>query len=141
MNATRAGDNARPYGPATPHIRRFLAALAGLSASDREEVVTRYRAAERQPAWAAAERALATAIAGSDREAARDAAAGPLLQLLRVAPPDDTDPLASLDAVAEPALAALLALLVRDVLAPATFDVLTAPFATVLPLVSITGDA
>lgn len=133
MSAARTGDGAQPYGPATPHIRRFLAALAGLSASDRTEVVTRYRAAESLPAWASAERALATALAGSDREAARDAAAGPLLQLLRVAPPDDADPLASLDAVAEPALAALLALLVRDVLTPAVFDVLIEPFATVLP--------
>jgi hypothetical protein len=61
------------------------------------------------------------------------------MQLVRVAPPDDNDPLASLDPVAEPALAALLALLVADILDGTHIGVLYAPFASLITRDDLAG--
>lgn len=130
-------NSATPYGPETAVVRRFLARFAGLSASDRATVVASYTAQTDAANWHRADTALASALSGADREAARDAVAGPLLQLVRVGEPDDDDPLASLDPVAEPALAALLALLVADVLDAAHTAILYAPFESLIPRASL----
>jgi len=128
-----------PYGPNTPRIRRFLQRMAGLGGEDRATVITRYAAACTGPAWSGAERELAAAVEKSGRGPLRDAVAGPLLQLVRI-PSDGTaaegaasDPLTSLDPIAEPALAAVLALLVEELLSAAAWATLYGPFEPVLP--------
>lgn len=138
------GRSTQPYGPETLAIRRFLVRLAGLGAHDRALVVQRYNAGVHDPANRLAETALATTIERSDREAARDALSGPLLQLVKrsaasVVTPPETDVLETLDPIAEPALAALLALLVRDVLEAPHFTWLYAPFADCIPLSELTA--
>ncbi|MCA2993276.1 hypothetical protein [Gemmatimonas sp.] len=128
--------SAQPYGPNTAGVRRFLVQLAGLGKEDRGLVVARYAQARTTVSWRAAEQHLATAIARSGREPQRDALTGPLLQLVRPvnapAPATDDDALALLDPVAEPALAALLALLVEELLPPEAVETLSAPFAGVI---------
>lgn len=124
--------SALPYGPNTAELRRFLVRFAGLGSADRTAVVSRYIAFSVTPAWNAAETQLGTAIERSGREPQRDALSGPLLQLVRPAdaPAASTeeDALAQLDPVAEPALAALLALMVKDLLPAPTVATLLQPF-------------
>ena len=136
-----SSDSSRPYGPATPAIRQFLVQLAGLGADSRAAIVARYHAAVTSIAWVRAERVLGDTIERAGRGDARDALAGPLLQLVRApstaeatAELSDDDLLASLDPVAEPALAALLSVLVRDVLPEDVFATLYAPFAAEINL-------
>ena len=125
-----------PYGPNTAVIRRFLVRLAGLGSGDKATVVARYGELTRTKAWEAAETLLATAIERSGRDPQRDALSGPLLQLVRPADATATisedDALAQLDPVAEPALAALLALMVRDLLPEAVVGTLMEPFAGIV---------
>jgi hypothetical protein len=131
-----------PYGPNTAAIRRFLVRLAGLGAADRAAIVAAHASQQHTRAWYAAEAALATCIERSGRAPQRDALSGPLLQLVRVAPggsqntetTSDEEMLATLDPVAEAALAALLALLVRDLLSVDQCTTLYAPFASTIPL-------
>ena len=128
--------NTLPYGPNTAVIRRFLVRLAGLGSGDKAAVVARYGELTRTKAWEAAETLLATAIERSGRDPQRDALSGPLLQLVRPADATATisedDALAQLDPVAEPALAALLALMVRDLLPEAAVGTLMEPFAGIV---------
>jgi hypothetical protein len=139
-------DRAAPYGPQTAQIRRFLQALAALRPETEVSVVARFGESSRAPAYRAAERALATVIAKSGRDRERDALGGPLLQMLRVPAPHSgegadalspaTPPVTAsgegdtptLRPIAEPALAALLALLMRDLLSAPHFSALYAPF-------------
>ena len=126
-------DNSAPYGPATPMVRAFLVRFAGLSASDRARVTLRYESMRDARAWTEADSVLGSTIERSGREPERDALAGPLMQLVRVTErtdnhADEHDAVDALDPIAEPALAALMALLVKDLLSPATFDTLYAPF-------------
>ena len=130
-----------PYGPATPAIRRFLVQLATLDAASRDAVVARFDAASRSRPFALADAALAETIERSGRSDAQEALAGPLLQMARrsgdraqgdTLPPEGDVP--DLEAFAEPALAALLALLVRDLLSPAHFRVLYGPFDETIPV-------
>lgn len=133
-------DSPQPYGPNTPAIRRFLVRFAGLGTNDRDAVVVRYGAASNTRLYQLAEVALATAIERSGRESLRDALSGPLLQLVRrpnAPAPTDDDALESLDPVAEPALAALLALLAMDLLTAAQVDALYTAFDDVIPLPSV----
>jgi hypothetical protein len=133
-------NRSRPYGPNSDAIRRFLVRFAGLSATDRAQVVAAYTELAVSRRWIAAEQAMADAITRSDREGWRDALSGPLLQLVRrpdaPAPTTEAEALEALDPVAEPTLAALLALLVRDLLPGETVDLLLSPFALVLERVS-----
>lgn len=124
-----------PYGPGTPLVRRFLVRLAGLSALDREQVVAHHARVVRTPEYTTAETALGETIERAGRTDARDALAGPLLQLVRRvdAATDVEDELATLEPIAEPALAALLALLVADLLAADHVAQLYAPFDSVIP--------
>jgi nucleoside-diphosphate-sugar epimerase len=129
------------YGPQTDAVRRFLQRLAVLDAEARARVVAEWMAHRDDASFRRAERVLGEVMARSGREAERDAAAGPLLQMLRVprtetketASSSPDDPLAALDPIAEPALAALLALLVRDLLPADTFRALVTPLASLVP--------
>ncbi len=117
----------QPYGPHTAQVRDFLRALSALGQGEHDAIVDAWRAHAETPGFRRAERVLGELLARTGREAERDAAAGPLLQMVRV--PDEPD---AIDPIAEPALAALMALVIRDVLPPDDFDALTAPVATLL---------
>ncbi len=139
MSASAPASSPLPFGPQTAALRQALVRLAALGAQDRARIVAAYRDAERASAWAAAETRLAEAITRSGRADAQQALAGPFLQLMRrraAAPHDDAADLADadLDEVAEPALAALLALLAADLLPPADVQLLTAPLRTAVAL-------
>lgn len=131
-----------PYGPATPLVRRFLVELAQLGSDARSRVVQRFDEQSRTAAFHDADATVGELIERSGRMEARDALGGPLLQLVRAPvnrtpvakaePADTEDALRDLDPIAEPALAALLALLVRDLLPDAQFRLLYAPFTGVL---------
>jgi nucleoside-diphosphate-sugar epimerase len=127
-----------PYGPQTAQIRTFLQRLAALDEDAHARVLSTWSAHRERASFRRAERTLGEVMARADRESALDAAAGPLLQMMRrpasesaVATESD-DPLATLDPMAEPALATLLALLVRDLLTPDTFAELVAPLAALI---------
>jgi hypothetical protein len=131
-----------PYGPQTLEIRRFLQRLAALGSVEWDAAAAEYEALQAGPRFAGADRALSAAVAATQRERERDAALGPLLQLVSVPPPDGAPPTPDeaplpLAPVAEAALAAVLALLVRDVLGASAFGTLYAPFATRIPLASL----
>ena len=129
---------AQPYGPETAAVRRFLVRLAGLGATDRATVVARYETIAVTRAYEAADARLGEVITRSGRDEARDALSGPLLQLVKrptpdVSPAADAQVDIALDPIAEPALAALLALMVRDLLDDATVQLLTDAFADTIP--------
>jgi hypothetical protein len=111
--------------------------LAALDAAARAGVVTRFDGIASSPAFAAADAILAETIERSGRNAERDALAGPLLQIARrrdeMLPADGMAQPGDLDPIAEPALAALLALLVADLLPARHFELLYSPFAVAIP--------
>jgi hypothetical protein len=121
-------------------VRRFLQRFAALRPTEWERATRRWEDAQGDAALAAADRALAQTIERTGRTAERDAVVGPLVQVVRDAPPGpardvpDDPGLTLLPPVAEAALAALLALVVRDVLPARAFDALYAPFAELVPL-------
>jgi hypothetical protein len=147
-----------PYGPSTARIRRFLVRLAALGDVERDAVVQRFGTIVMQRDFAVADAALADLVARSGRGDARDSLAGPLLQIARRratrsirgndAPREETvgdaelhaltdaaiDTDDDLDPVAEPALAALLALLVDDLLPPPQMRLLYGAFDESIPL-------
>jgi hypothetical protein len=130
-------------------VRRFLQRFAALRPGEWERAARRYEEQQGTAPLAAADRALAQAVERAGRAAERDAVVGPLVQLVRDAPPGpggggrapgpgaaggaDEGP-ALLPPVAEAALAALLALVVRDVLPAPAFAALYAPFAELIPV-------
>lgn len=128
-----------PYGPQTAAVRGFLVRLAGLGAADRAAVVARYETIAATRAYEAADARLGEVIARSGRDEARDALSGPLMQLVKrpasdLSPASDTEAEIALEPIAEPALAALLALMVRDLLDDATVRLLTDAFTDTIPL-------
>jgi len=145
------------YGPNTAAIRRFLVRLAGLGIEARSRVTDAYAAEVSTRAWMLAETALATAIERSGREPQRDSLSGPQLQMVQrdrgaaatataatataAEATDEDRVLDTLDPVAEPALAALLALLVCDLLDGAQLARLMAPFEGVIALTEVTTGA
>jgi len=122
----------QPYGPTTPAVRRFLVQLAALDSDAHGDVLSRFETVRNSHGFAAADGILGQTIERSGREDARDAVAGPLLQLVRFS--DEAD---DLDPIAEPALAALLALIVCDLLAESTFATLYMPFERAIPLATV----
>jgi len=122
--------SAASTSPYPPSVRRFLVQFAGLGATSRAEVVARHAALVNTPLYESAEQLIGETIERAGRSDSRDALAGPFLQLVRRtdAPATTDDVLAMLDPIAEPALAALLALLVADLVPAATVDVLCEPF-------------
>jgi hypothetical protein len=137
----RAG--ALPYGPNTVAIRRFLQHLAARSAEECAAAARQFAATQRSAAFTAADRALEQAVSSTGREQERDALVGPLVQLLSghpdrlAADPSGAHRGMDLEAMSEAALAATLALLVRDVLRPDDFATLYAPFAELIPVVRL----
>lgn len=131
-----------PYGPATAAIRRFFVALAALELEAHDAVVRRFAGASQSAAFAAADARLGEIIERSGRTDARDALFGPLLQLVRdrgVEEPAviETEEPVPLDPIAEPALAALMALLVHDLLPPDMLATLYGAFDDAIPLDSV----
>jgi hypothetical protein len=127
---------AAPYGPNTTAVRRFLQRFAALSAADWAAAARAFDAAERTPRFRRADVALGEAITRAGRDAERDAALRPLLQIVHAAPEDGDDDgdAPTLDPVAPAAAAAVLALVARDVLPPDAFAALYAPIAPLVPL-------
>jgi len=126
---------AQPYGPQTAAIRGFLVRLAGLGTTDRAAVVARFETLARTRDYEAADARLGDVIKRSGREEARDALSGPLLQLMKRPMPDaSAGAEIELEPIAEPALAALLALMVRDLLDDATVRLLTDAFTDTIPV-------
>jgi hypothetical protein len=124
----------QPYGPNTAVIRRFLQRFAALDASALAAVVAAYDALQASPSFGRADRAVAAAVERSGRTAERDSVVGPLLRLLPAAPGDAPDVLSP---VAEPALAAVLALLLRDELSADAVATLYGPFEPLIPVGSL----
>ena len=133
-----------PYGPFTAEVRRFLQQVATMTPAAEEAVVAEYQLAVESAEYQAAERVLGSAIARSNREKERDALGGPLLHLLRadrqLVANDISNASQSIAAnvapyrpIAEPALAALLAILMQDVLSADLVARLYAPFARTIP--------
>jgi len=125
LGYSRLAHEQQPYGPQTAQIRAFLRALAALDVAQHDDAVARWTVHLGTAAFTRADRQLGEVLIRAGREAERDAAAGPLLQMLRSTNADEAGD--ALDPIAEPALAALMALLVRDVLPADTFNTLTAP--------------
>jgi hypothetical protein len=124
-----------PYGPNTRTVRRFLQRFAALAPDEWAGAAERFAAAEGTPRFRRADRALGAAVGAAGREGERDAALRPLAELLRRAERDGPDrEEGELDPVAAAAVAAVLALVMRDVLAADTFDALYAPFAELIPV-------
>ena len=100
--------------------------------------MARYENIAATRAYEAADARLGEVITRSGRDEARDALSGPLLQLVKrptpdVPPASDAEAEIALEPIAEPALAALLALMVRDLLDDATVQLLTDAFADTIP--------
>ena len=133
------GPPTAPYGPASPVVRRFLQRLAAQRELVWLAAARRYQdpvdAAERQRA----DRALGAAIARLGREPARAALVGPVVQMARrvasALHPEVTDEV--LEGLAEPALAAALALVVSDELERNLMACLYKPFEGAIPLASL----
>ncbi len=146
---TSAGAAGRaPYGPQTPAVRRFLQRFAALAPAEWDAAAAAYAAAAGSAAAVAADRDLQRAVERAGRAGERDAVLGPLAQLVGVGARDgapegsggdshDADPPAELHPVAEASLAALLALVVRDVLPARAFAALYAPFEASIPVASL----
>lgn len=136
-----AGQARWAYGPNTPAVRRFLQRFAALRPSELERAARAYAELDATPALTSADRALAQAMERTGRAAERDAVVGPLVQLAHDpdrprapgAPADRDEGLALLPPVAEAALGAALALIVRDVLDARAFATLYGPFAELIP--------
>ncbi len=132
MTDSTAPQFRQPYGPATASVRRFLVQFAALDLEAHSGVLSRFDTVRHLHDFTVADRILGQTIERSGREDARDAVAGPLLQLVRLA--EDAD---DLDPIAEPALAALLALIVSDLLGASTFATLYMPFEQAIPLATV----
>lgn len=131
-----------PYGPATDAVRSFLVQLAGLDGEAHAGVVARFTELQQKRPYVAADVILGETMERSGRSDARDAVAGPLLQLVSIGEPNNSTVASqsaglTLDLIAEPALAAVLALIVSDLLTTATLATLYAPFEPIIPLVSV----
>jgi hypothetical protein len=133
----------QPYGPNTPAVRRFLQRLAGKPATDCASAARVYLSLQGTPSLRAADRAVGEALESSDRIEARDAVVGPIIQLMNGhAERLETDPALSglsLDDLAETALAAVLGLIVGDIIPADALEVLYRPFAEIIPIEQVEG--
>jgi hypothetical protein len=146
--------NAQPYGPATAVIRTFLVQLASLERAPHDEIIASYHALSMTSRFDSADQQLSEAITRSGRTDARDALFGPFLQLMRerhleadgatpvsATPSSETgdapDDAIELDPIAESALAALMALLVHDLLPHEVLATLYAPYEPYVPLATV----
>lgn len=135
-------DSVPPYGPQTALLRDFLRRLSAQPAIVWLAAARHYERLAATPAQRRADRALAVAIPRLGRDHARDLLVGPVVQLARRAAAfaaDSPDAAHAIDRVAEPALAAALALLVADGLAEEQVAALYAPFEGAIPRASLAG--
>ena len=133
-----------PYGPNTAAVRRFLQRLAGKPASDCIAAARAYLALQGTPELATADRALGHALESSGRTNARDAVVGPIIQLMsghadKLELTGETSGV-TVDDLAESALAAVLGLIVGDVIPAQMLEVLYRPVAGIIPLEQIERD-
>src|SRR5512133_3355511 len=111
----------QPYGPNTDAVRRLLQRLAALPPEEWARLAQLYEGLARTASFAAADRSLGETIAAAGREAEGEAVVGPVVQLAtdaaeRVARAMGGDSTPEPDRFAEPALAAALAVIARDLL-------------------------
>ena len=126
----------QPYGPQTALVRAFLQRLATQPAVVWLAAARRYAAIAATPAGRQADRGLGAAIQKSAREPARDALVGPVLQLAARAADAaalDSSDREQVERLAEPALAAALALVVADRLGDDQRLLLTSAFGAAVP--------
>jgi hypothetical protein len=127
------------YGPNSSDIEHFLGRLAQLSLERLGDAVHAWRVElAKSSAWHTAEDAVSRAIAETARHRPQWLILERLFNTFREAPWFKAGQPGSLipgsDAAAQyVATAALLALLVRDVLAPAAFQTLYSPFQSIIP--------
>lgn len=128
-----------PYGPNSSEIERFLDRLPQLSIERLGEAVRAWRAEIAESGtWHSAEDAVSRAIADTGRHRPQWLILERLFNTFRESPWFKPGQPGSLvpgsDAAAQyVTTAALLALLVRDVLAPAAFETLYCPFENIIP--------
>lgn len=131
-----------PYGPNTSSVRRLLQRLAALPPEEWARLAQIYEGLARTASFAAADRALGEHIDATHREGERDAVLGPVVQLAadaaeRVARAAGGGAEPDPDRFAEPALAAALAVVARDLLDDQQFQLLYGPVSWAVPLVEI----
>jgi hypothetical protein len=123
-----------PYGPRTPQLRHFLQRLAAQPPVVWLAAARHFDRARDDAALRRADRALGAVITRLGRERERDALVGPILQLARRAASGAAlDGDEAVERLAEPALAAALALLAADALPAEHVRALGSAFADVLP--------
>ncbi len=128
------------YGPASASIRRFLVQLAALGPVARAQVVQRFHDVSASADYQTADAMIGEVIERSARTDARDALGGPFMALMRPSASQaqssgataQAGELDDLDPIAEPALGALLALLVRDLVSDEQFAALYEPFTGII---------
>lgn len=129
-----------PYGPNSGLVRRFLQRLAAIGVALEQQVVTSYETITKRDEFWVADSAVAILVAKAGRQSDRDAMAGPLLQLAAGKVGPEVSAAAApvpLRPIAEPALAALLALMMTDLLEPDHFQVLYESFEQAIPIESL----
>jgi hypothetical protein len=127
-----------PYGPNTNAVRRLLQRLAALPPEEWARLAQLYEGLARTASFAAADRSLGETIAAAGREAEGEAVVGPVVQLAtdaaeRVARAMGGDSTPEPDRFAEPALAAALAVIARDLLDEQQFQLLYGPVSWAVP--------
>jgi hypothetical protein len=128
----------QPYGPNTNAVRRLLQRLAALPPEEWARLAQLYEGLARTASFAAADRALGESIAAAGREAEGEAVVGPVVQLAtdaaeRVARAMGGEPAPEPARSAEPALAASLAVIARDLLDEPQFQLLYGPVSWAVP--------
>lgn len=128
----------QPYGPNTNAVRRLLQRLAALPPEEWARLAQLYEGLSRTASFAAADRALGESIAAAGREGEGEALVGPVVQLAtdaaeRVARSLGGDASPDPDRFAEPALAAALAVVARDLLDDQQFQLLYGPVSWAVP--------
>jgi hypothetical protein len=109
--------------------------LAGLGTTERAKIANRYEQLSTTTQWMTTEAELGNAMSGSGRLDVQEALSGPLMQLVSSRGGSSDEP--ELDPVAEPALAAILALAVEDMLSPEQVHILYEPFTDAIPLAEL----
>ena len=132
---------ALPYGPNTASVRRLLQRLAALPPEEWTRLAQLYEGLARTASFAAADRALGELIAGSGREGEGDAVVGPVVQIATDAAARVARTLGASapepDRYAEPALAAALAVVARDLLDEQQFQLLYGPVSWGVPITEL----
>lgn len=125
--------SARPYGPNTDAVRRLLQRLAALPPDRWTRIARLYEGLQRTPRFVAADRVLGEAMTAAGREGERDAVVGPVVQIATDAAEragratsgaDGGVQSGEVDRYAEPALAAALAVVARDLIGRDEFETL-----------------